>query len=94
MPTEAEARETWCPFARQIILSRDGDWVGAANRALPQELGNSDPRCLASGCAAWRWANKRNPDYDENLQWSGDDPRNDMYIEDREHGYCGLAGKP
>ncbi len=54
--------------------------------------------CIASGCMAWRWAQKPNPDWSPNMsqQWPQKDTRNDppMYIADTTRGYCGLAGRP
>jgi hypothetical protein len=55
--TEDKARTLWCPMARLIV---DSD--GSYNRC---EVGDSfadarlfvppSCRCLASGCAMWRW---------------------------------------
>lgn len=56
MMTEDEAKTKWCPFARVW----DGAPPGAAavNRknSTPRSKPDADCLCIASGCAAWRWA--------------------------------------
>jgi hypothetical protein len=51
-------------------------------------------QCIASECMAWRWGLKPNPEYEPNPMsfYPGGAPAS--HIEDREHGYCGLAGRP
>ena len=85
--TEDEAKQKWCPFARQASQFREGapDAMVVANRSEKDfPLGN----CIASECMAWRWDSRvaklePHPDGDMCLRWDSE-PR----------GYCGLAGKP
>lgn len=57
-------------------------------------------RCIASECMAWRWAQKRNPDWKPEpgymMSVTPTHPADDepLYVADPEHGYCGLAGQP
>ena len=48
--TEEEAREKWCPFAREYDIERGIAGLAGVNR--PTEIG---ARCIASQCMAWRW---------------------------------------
>lgn len=61
-----------------------------------QVPGHPHSTCIASACMAWRWAQKPNPDWKPSPFTFPHDPRAaaPTYIEDREHGYCGLAGRP
>jgi hypothetical protein len=76
--TEQVAKTKWCPHARE--------W--ASSGANPNRHDNGEPRdgckCLASGCALWRWGDNTGP---EDISW-------------REHhgaekieptGFCGLS---
>ena len=86
--TEEEARDCWCPFARIPATFTDG--IVAVNRDGDNVHGYSEPRCIASGCMAWRKAGqiglgpkgeRREVDLDGRTRWL-------------DQGYCGLAGKP
>lgn len=98
---ESEAIKRWCPFARVVEQCKA---VAAHNRvqgeSIPvDEVGlPNGSKCLGSACMAWRWSQKRNPDWKPDTSgWAGpgrhpaDTPP--LYVEDREHGYCGLAGR-
>ena len=55
--------------------------------------------CIASACIAWRWGQKRNPDWKPDhsgMMWPSPHPddRPATHIRDTEHGYCGLSGRP
>ena len=56
--------------------------------------------CIGSACMAWRWGQKRNPDWSPDqsgmMSWPARHPEDKpkLYIKDDKHGYCGLAGKP
>ena len=91
--TEDEAKERWCPFAR---YSHDN--APASNRwnqmEPPEEPYALKPvacRCIGSVCMAWRWGQKRNPDWDP-LNNGLHSPA--AYVVDTERGFCGLAGRP
>jgi hypothetical protein len=58
--TEQEARERWCPFARQVH-ALDPTGVGSVNRAPGGEGGEPAEFCLciAGDCMAWRWETTR-----------------------------------
>ncbi len=47
--TEEEARAKWCPFSRAIVIFDGGKAMAASNRNT-----ESDTRCIASDCMAWR----------------------------------------
>ena len=61
MPTEAEAREKWCPHARILVHVELGASVvfGTVNI-----WGDDDTRtpCIASECMMWEWVGIRNAD--------------------------------
>jgi hypothetical protein len=84
--TENEAKEKWCPFARQLDWASESPSVdipaqmmfSAANRYLAPN--NDFPRCIGSDCMAWRWS----PGV------SGGTSEAFSSVE----GHCGLAGKP
>jgi len=74
MHTEAQAKLLWCPHGR--IALKDGVTIND-----PQLLSSPEDyacRCIASKCAAWRWADPTSRYYAQN---------------DGLRGYCGLAGK-
>lgn len=54
-------------------------------------------RCMASGCMMWRQRQAPNPGWKPSggLSFPMQDTRFDqpMYIDDPDHGYCGLAGR-
>lgn len=87
MHTVAQARMLWCPHVRAPVAvatyvngASQSTWV-AANADMSGIRGlSSNPQtsCIASGCAAWRWAGPplRKPDQDQRT------------------GYCGLCGVP
>jgi hypothetical protein len=55
--TGAEARKTWCPWARIVTWDSraPGGGVGSANR-LADGTPMGSTHCVASDCAAWRWS--------------------------------------
>lgn len=87
--TEDEAKTKWCPFTR----------VGEQASGAAENRPDGSYNCIASGCMAWRWAQKPNPDWKEQngmmVSYPPRDTRYDepMYVEDRTHGHCGAFGK-
>lgn len=80
MHTEDEAKKLWCPQK-----GVDGS---------PWSEGFQC--CIASKCMAWRWAKIINPDHQPPRDMWPDrrEPHEkELYIDGREKGYCGLAGK-
>lgn len=71
MRTEADARELWCPFSRAEV--NRGKAVSGAEHV----------RCIASDCAAWRWA----------YRFEHVETGEGIHFEPKQ-GYCGLAGRP
>lgn len=62
--TEQEAKTKWCPYSS--VYTSQG---GCANR-----LQDGHPRegtlCLASGCAKWRWIDRKSPkDIEDRKSW-------------------------
>lgn len=74
--TEEEAKTKWCPFGR-ILAGTDGTPPLAASYNRSSEL--DEPRCIASACMAWRWADPTTPHMDDRAELGG---------------FCGLAGQP
>lgn len=107
MFTEDEAKTKWCPFARvqaAVALRGQASFHGAAfNRlaiepALEIDTNPINSRCIASECMAWRWAQKRNPDWQPDhsgQMWPSPHPDDGspLYVTDHERGHCGLASK-
>lgn len=62
MKTPAEARKTWCPFARVVALGPTPDIQTAAfNRTHSEDADTSNPsqcRCIAEECSQWTWADE------------------------------------
>lgn len=85
MQTEEKAREKWCPMARV------SDTGGGNRYPHVHDLANGHAfaRCLASDCAAWRWANDSDgePSYHRTKIGEG-------HYDNAPLGYCGLAGAP
>ena len=55
--TEAEARKTWCPFARKAeIVHFIGPSAGSQWQDVPVAT-STDAKCIATDCMAWRWIN-------------------------------------
>ncbi len=80
--SEEEAHTKWCPHVRTAWAMNAGDESASlctANRGNT----DSDCRCVASGCMAWRWVETHIKSGTGDLVASGDT-----------HGYCGLAGNP
>ena len=96
--TEEDARQRWCPFVR----------VSGAGEGLAAEWHNNRPTfgdveakgfdlCIASACMAWRWSQKRNPDWNPStaqMSWSHPADNPPAFIRDETQGGCGLAGAP
>lgn len=78
--TEEEAKEKWCPFARQVV--GDAQAAASGNRDLncggPLAVHDGN-RCIGSRCMAWRWS--------EGLY-----PKDSFMGGEPSRGYCGLAG--
>jgi hypothetical protein len=51
--TEEEARACWCPFARVVVDTLEGEAATSANRS-GSGSGWAIARCIASACMAWR----------------------------------------
>lgn len=106
MHTEDEAKKLWCPQARVIgtlhqpASPGDPDYVvgqGSQNRGFSMGGPLTNCNCIASKCMAWRWAKIINPDHQppRDMWPDGREPHEkELYIDGREKGYCGLAGKP
>jgi hypothetical protein len=79
--SEEEAQAKWCP------------WVRASGNGVSN---NIYAQCRASKCMMWRWAQKPNPDWVPNSVvtsvWPKHPMENQMMLQDRERGYCGVAG--
>jgi hypothetical protein len=92
---EAEAKTKWCPFVR---LPHPYEGGGGLSRGFA--VGDRETLCIGSACMAWRWGQKRNPDWKSShgMMAMGWEPHPDekvpAYIKDPERGYCGLAGRP
>lgn len=102
--TEDEAKGKWCPFARAVVA------VSETTQGLPPQykamasgnrfLNGTISPCIGSGCMAWRWGQKRNPDWKPPAMYGmGGFPSHPAdeapaYVTDHERGYCGLAGRP
>ena len=104
MHTEAEAKELWCPFARSAFQYRtgsvNGDCMIVANRSENDQPISS---CIASKCAAWRWAKDGGPMFakpDGTIWYSHGHAEwiktaeEAGYIRMEQKGFCGLAGAP
>lgn len=78
MHSEAEAKKLWCPMARANNVAE----TAAVNRNANGE-GDGLCYCIASACAAWRWAV-----IPAALTGGTEDCRSTTV------GYCGLASKP
>lgn len=53
MPTQAEAKQMWCPFAR--VLAMNG---AAYNRNQDRTVSSpiAQTECIGAACMGWRWA--------------------------------------
>ncbi len=96
--TEDEAKTKWCPFAR-VAGQMGGEAQGTSfNRWTTGAAGGaSDPAaCIGSACMAWR---VRHQWLDNALQEPGWVTYPPYAFEpgpgqERDDGYCGLAGAP
>lgn len=61
MMTEREALRKWCPFTR-VAMSAGAASNRAGSASAFADM-TDETRCLASGCALWRWEYEvnRNP---------------------------------
>ena len=102
--TEEEARQKWCPFARDM-LSAGGNrmaYGGGAEdepesedcaRQFAAEMAAAHP-CIASDCMAWRWGECYGRATElEAKGYRGEAAQKNPRGQTRP-GYCGLAGKP
>ena len=84
-------------FNRAIYLDNDPDnrAIYLGNDPNNREYQSDWPKCIASECMMWRWADVPNPEWKPNvaMQSFGRDTRDDppMYIDSTTHGRCGLA---
>jgi hypothetical protein len=85
--TEDQAKNRWCPHARELAVHKDAGNVGRLISGYNRLNGGNVPACLGSLCMAWRFAEeKRIRDID--LVTS------DVVDLTPRVGYCGLSGKP
>lgn len=107
--TEAEAKSKWCPFVRivngKIHDDRRTEHVAMQapfNRIVDGAAWSAPVGgcCTGSSCMAWRWGQKRNPDWKPPAMYGmggfTSHPADEApaYVTDHERGYCGLAGRP
>lgn len=98
--TEDEAKQRWCPFARDSNTGGNRLRYGAgADDAPPPEYGSeaaAEFPCIASACMAWRTRQQWFDNAQEEPMWVSYPP----YAfepgpgQEREDGFCGLAGAP
>ena len=96
--TEEEMKTKWCPHVRMA----QPDMRKNYNRSVSDDRYDivipSSCLCVGSACSQWRWGQKRNPEWKRqgSIGWPSPHPDDEppLYIEDREHGFCGLAGRP
>ena len=89
--TEEEAKQKWCPFARD-----------AESNAAGYTTTNTTAKCIGSACMAWRCGTRGAVKHRETnvvrFLMPGDtyNPLEEIHFEadDRSNGYCGLAGNP
>lgn len=97
--TEEEAKTKWCPFVRLIpatdqhrVATNRGEYAGDK----PKYSDSGNTCCVASACAAWRWAKAFSDgsgfETSPNLGMAKFQAQNSSKKE--VVGYCGLAGKP
>ena len=84
--TEDEAKTKWCPFVRYQPARKFsfGRIKAAINRWLDDDDKQLNPEpchCIGSECMAWRDDKSANQCANARM-------------ENQDHGYCGLAGKP
>lgn len=93
MMTEDEAKTRQCCGPQLIAMMN----AAIATRGEGM-IASASVFCVGSACMAWRWARKPNEEWkpDHSMMWPPRDNRlgPQPYIEDRERGYCGLAGRP
>ena len=87
LKTEEEARECWCPYARNIVEIKNGDGLIVAVTSGNKFSEDKMSVCIASNCMAWRWKN------------ASEETKAHMRAVRTHHlnnavGYCGLAGEP
>lgn len=90
--TEEEAKEKWCPFARNLSTGISVSFNRYINNKGVLYAPATEAPCIASGCMVWRWT--RTPSeasaYEQACRLEGRPP----FPPDTEaKGYCGLAGK-
>lgn len=88
MKTPAEARKTWCPWARRVLRNESAEtgefaMVGSANRLDENGLLPGDPRCIAEECSQWVWVGENIPNPD------GVDSNERPHAAPQSRGFCG-----
>lgn len=106
--TPEEAKEKWCPFARVISVTKEGDARFVESEVSYNKIGilgtntvEIDPacRCIADRCMAWRDTSaiiRRARAPEDGVVWIlTQDPvsQDGLYTWKHPRGYCGLAGK-
>lgn len=77
--TEEDAKAKWCPFGpTHHTPGLDG---------IEVDVAKSRSRCIGRACMAWRWQSSLT------VMNASRIPGHGQQIT-REHGYCGLAGRP
>lgn len=81
MHTEQQAKEKWCPMAR------DSETAGNRSQQYPEHIAFN---CLGSECMFWRWG----PDSEDGiiLEEAGDALNTEKW-ETPGVGYCGAGGR-
>ena len=94
--TEDEAKQRWCPFARDMTGQDNGVSMAMAtfNRPFtPDHLATVSCACIGSACMAWRWDNTWESATEEG-QGGTVVLRLKRLSGEPKIGYCGLARRP
>ncbi len=70
--TEEEAKTKWCPMARYAGGQDDpgvNRWKNSLSEDEPHAVNPVPCRCIASQCAAWRWADQKPMKHYAQLWW-------------------------
>ena len=96
--TEDQAKQTWCPFAKPMMVSENQVAI-AHGRSFTREgngggkITSISENCLGAECMAWRWERSQLVFRD---RAEGDELVGTVYktTPEPDSGYCGLAGRP